>query len=56
MFISSEFKLSPFPTIWNNKDKYIKTVPKVMSPILLYWFMMSEVDVGGATVEGELSH
>jgi len=28
---------------------------KVMSPILLYWPMTAEADVGGMTVETELS-
>ena len=29
---------------------------KVMPPILLYWLMMSEVDVGGTAVEAEPLH
>jgi len=29
---------------------------KVMSPILLYWPITAEADVGGMTVETELSH
>ena len=33
-----------------------RTAAKVMPPILLCWPKTSEVDVGGVTVEAELSH
>jgi len=32
-----------------------KVAPKVMPPILLFWSMMSEADVGGMTVKVEPS-
>ena len=34
----------------------MRTSQKVMSPILLYWPTVSEVDVGGTAVEVEPSH
>ena len=33
----------------------MRAAPKVMPPILLFWFVMSKVDVGGMAIEIELS-
>ena len=34
----------------------MRTAPKAVPPILLYWFTMSEADGGGTAVEAEPSH
>ena len=34
----------------------MRAAPKIMPPILLYWHMTSEVDVGGMAVGGETSN
>jgi len=34
---------------------HMRAAPKVMPPILLFWLVMSKVDVGGMAIEIELS-
>ena len=36
-------------------DRYMRAAPKVIPPILWYWPMMSDMDVGGMAVEAEPS-
>lgn len=44
-------------TAMEHQEQYTKTAPKVLSPILLFWPTVSEVDVGSdMAVEVELSY
>ena len=40
----------------STKQLSTRAAPKVMSPVLLFWPTMSEVDVGGIAVKAEPSH
>ena len=41
---------------FDNTVHFTRAALKVMPPVLLFWSMMSEADVGGIAVEAEPSH